>query len=102
MTVDAREDYEVSYEDEDWDGPEDDCCHEEAELNWEGLFECSCGHSWWATTDQQNAYWEFIDQANRPPTLWERLSDWWLSRLAAMRRPLHPHRAMKLDDEIPF
>lgn len=96
---DCDDDREVDDRDND---AADDCDHIEAELSWEGRFECPCGHSWWATTEQQTAYWESVDRASRPPTLWERLSDWWLGAKSSIRQALRPRRQVELDDDIPF
>lgn len=95
----------MTYADEDdwWaDAAPEDCDHAEAELSWEGRFECSCGHSWWATAKEQNAYWQAVDRANRPPTLWERICDTWATVKANVRTAFRSRKQAALDDDIPF
>jgi hypothetical protein len=36
------------------DGPEEECLHEDAEIDWQGHLVCTCGHSEYLGSDQLN------------------------------------------------
>lgn len=90
-------------EDADWD-PRATCDHtDEVELDvCTGRFECSCGHTWYATAqeidaelDRQARYHEWAERESR--------RQWWrdqIDRLAFWRRWRKP--APVNDDDIPF
>jgi len=101
-----RESWESDEDWEDWtddDQREDDCDHvDDIELDvCTGRFECSCGHSWYATEqefavelDRQAQYYKWAERENR--------RQWWrdqFNRLSFWRR-----RSLTTvnDDEIPF
>jgi hypothetical protein len=86
------------------EGPEDECYHEEREINWEGRAECQrCGYSWWATAAEiraDEAVAASYDAYVRREMRRERLEHWfgWLAFWRRWRKP----RAAEINDEIPF
>lgn len=85
------------------DDAEDCCCHEDAELSFDGHFHCyQCGYRWWASSGEIAAYWAAYERAHRPPTWRERIHEMMASikwRLAAVFRSPVRHET---DDDIPF
>lgn len=94
------------------DDPEDQCDHEEYEVDWEGCARCDrCGERWWLTADQLTAHHEAearrmeeYDRAmRREQSRFWRAVDWLRliqkrSRLTLRRKPKPP----LIDDDIPF
>lgn len=81
---------------------EDECSHEEAEITWEGDWECTCGKRWPATVEdiqrQEEREIEYAKQCRR----WERQErlERWFGWLAFWRR--WRKRKPLTDDNIPF
>jgi len=101
--VDLWDDYDPDDDPEMFDDDRDYWCdHSEAELDWQGYFECSCGHSWYASEAEMESYWRTYEEANRPPTLWERIQDWWWPIWCNIRRPFRTRVEREMDDDIPF
>lgn len=105
------DDPDVGYDDYDDEPREDDCDHDEYEIDWEGRAQCyRCGHSWWASSKQiaaqeehERQYQEWVEQQRRP---WYRFKEWIRSDAAdvwwCLRRLFTPQKRRALDDEIPF
>jgi hypothetical protein len=91
--------------------PEEECRHEEFEINWEGRATCDrCGEHWWASQDEIAEQRERIREYDRWCIRQERRE--FLRRLTApIRWPIYrlleriwPRKscAVLTDDEIPF
>lgn len=86
------------------DPPEEDCCHEEYEANWEGMATCDrCGVTWWMTHEQfmaERANSEAYDRHCRREERQARIDEWvnWLAFWRRWRR----RKPALIDDEIPF
>ena len=92
------------------DEPQDDCCHEEYEVDWEGRAECHyCGAHWRLTGAEHEAYlaaearWmEAYDRAQRREhSLFWRAVDW-LRSIPSRIRLLRRKKAESIVDDIPF
>lgn len=87
------------------DEPEEECWHEEYEIDWEGYANCQrCGHMWSATPEQikaerlaVEAYDEHCRREERRERL-ERRFGW----LRFWRRWKRKPRPAEIDDGIPF
>jgi hypothetical protein len=82
-------------------GPEDDCDHEDYEIDLTGRATCQrCSQYWWPTSEQISAYDAAMYAAYAVPPWWvrflERGKDF-LNRLRARRAP-----AAVYEDDIPF
>lgn len=104
-----------SPDDERWcdsfEGPEDECAHEDFETNSEGRRSCCCcDHSWWPTT----AEIETEQHLQREYDKWQRQEarrEFWRKVTYPIRWPIYrllekiwPRKSCSvlLDDEIPF
>lgn len=85
---------------EGYDGPDEPPCdHADYEVNWEGRALCSCGHSWWLSSEQvfaqerhEREFAEWEDrEARKYNRWWKRLGRWIYHRVWRWR-----------DQEIPF
>ena len=87
------------------DEPEEECWHEDYEIDWQGDATCErCGHMWTATADQiasERLRNEAYDEHCRREERRERLARWfgWM-RLWRWRR--RKPRPAEIDDGIPF
>lgn len=92
------------YEEQYWHGSDDDdyCDHSDADLDWEGYWECPCGERWDATVEEIEAYWKAYDDANRPPTLWDRVRDRWFWTKKSVAHLFRSRKQRELDDDVPF
>lgn len=93
------------------DGPEEECWHEEYEIDWQGLAHCSnCNTHWCASADEirlQREANERYDAHRRR----EARREFWRKLTLPIRWPIYrlldrvwPRKACKVltDDEIPF
>lgn len=91
--------------------PEEECFHEEYDIDWEGFATCErCGHGWFASPQQVEAQRKHEEEYAK----WEaeqHRRERWLKLTAPFRwawyrlwNPLSPRVAIKSlnDDEIPF
>lgn len=92
------------YDDDEYDGPDDDICEcSDAELDWEGYFQCtSCNRRWDATPKQMAEYWQSYEDYHRPPSMRDHIREWWVSVLSNIRRRFRNHSEIAFDDDIPF
>lgn len=83
-------------------GPEDDCCHEDYEADFNGMATCDrCGTTWWMTQEQfeaERAHSEAYDAYCRREERKARIEEW-TNRLAFWRRWRKP---VPINDDLPF
>lgn len=102
--------YDERDEYDDYDA-EDECSHEELDINWEGRATCDkCGESWWAYPNEIRAHREAQKEYDRWSRQQERREFWRKLTLPirwAIFRLLEriwPRKSLSVltDDEIPF
>lgn len=91
--------------------PEDECSHEEYEINYEGRAHCDCcGEGWWASTEEIQSQREREAEYDRWCRREER-REFWRKLTYPIRWPIYrllnriwPRKSCSvlLDDEIPF
>ena len=92
-------------------GADDECCHDEHEVNYEGRAVCDrCAATWWASADEIRAQQRRVAEFDR----WcrhEARREFWRNLAYPIRWPLYrllqrvwPRRSAPVltDDEIPF
>jgi len=90
------------------DDPEPECEHQDAEINWEGDWECSCGHHWSATLAELEWRDERVRRYDKEMRKLER-RQWWDDHFGwlAFWRPFVAlwkrwRKRKEIDDDIPF
>lgn len=98
------------------DAPEEECFHEDFEINWEGRATCDrCGHAWWAAredikhcravSEEYDAFCRREDRKQWWRDQWERAArPWrwfWYRTFGRLGMPRRAVRCLN-DDEIPF
>lgn len=85
---------------------EEECWHEEREIDWEGYATCNrCGKGWFASADEiamerehSKAYDAFIRREERLDRYWRPMWRFFYRALAFVWRP----KPKPVDDDIPF
>lgn len=96
-------------------GGDEECSHEDYEINWEGRARCDrCGEAWWPSANEIAAFRD-LEASYDAHCRREERKQWWRDQWERIARPwrwfryrlwmpLSPRRAVRClkDDEIPF
>ena len=105
---DSYDAWKLASPDDEYD---EECVHEDYEINWEGRAYCNaCGDSWWASSEeitaqriQQREYDAWCRKQERHER-WRRLTHWVRWPLYRLLERIWPRKSCVVlyDDEIPF
>lgn len=89
---------------DDWDGydgpDEPDCDHADYDMDWDGRARCHCGHSWYLTAEEMQAYHRLEQEYAAMLEREHRHDNAWWRRLGLWLRSLLPRR--EFPDDLPF
>lgn len=108
---DSYDSWKLRSPDEEYGYYEDECCHEEFEIDWEGRARCAhCGESWWADGDEiarqreQQVEYDAWCAKNERREFLRRLTYWVRWPIFRLLDRIWPRKAHKVltDDELPL